>query len=151
MLIDHSNNPYYSRTNTELLSIKNEEWIKILPREVYNVARCKGTEYSFTGKYWNFDGQGVYYCFVCGNALFRSDAKFISSCGWPSFFKPIRVESVKYKPDNSFGMQRTEVLCGRCDSHLGHVFEDLKGVIKHFCMNSIVLDFEPDTPLESRL
>jgi peptide-methionine (R)-S-oxide reductase len=138
-------NPYYSRTDTTKLNVPDAEWKKILPADVYAVAREKDTEYAFTGKYWNFDGIGTYYCAVCGNKLFRSDAKFASSCGWPSFFETSRPGAVIYKSDSSLGMQRTEVLCGRCGSHLGHVFDDGPPPTgKRFCMNSIVLDFQPD-------
>ncbi len=139
-------NPYYSRTDTSKLNISDEEWKKILPGDIYKVARGKGTEMAFTGKYWDFEGIGDYYCAVCGNHLFRSDAKFASSCGWPSFFETIRPNSVKYETDTSHFMIRTEVLCGRCDSHLGHIFDDGPPPTgKRFCMNSIVLDFEQGT------
>ncbi|HLG34826.1 MAG TPA: peptide-methionine (R)-S-oxide reductase MsrB [Bacteroidia bacterium] len=137
-------NPYYSRTDTTELKVSDAEWKKILPEDVYAVAREKDTERAFTGKYWDFEGIGAYYCAVCGNALFRSDEKFASNCGWPSFFETIRKNSVKYVEDNSYNMMRTEVLCGRCNSHLGHLFDDGPPPTgKRFCMNSIVLDFEP--------
>src|SRR5690242_5805238 len=93
---DHVSNPYYSRTDTTVLNLPDSEWKKVLPDSVYEVARNKETERAFTGKYWNYTGIGTYYCAACGNALFRSDSKFASSCGWPSFFETIRVHSVEY-------------------------------------------------------
>jgi methionine-R-sulfoxide reductase len=143
--LQHPNNPYYSRTDTAHLNVPNSEWKKFLSDDVYAVGREAETERAYTGKFWNFEGIGTYYCAVCGNALFKSDSKFASGCGWPSFFETLRQNSVTYKRDTSYGMIRTEVNCGRCDSHLGHVFDDgppPTGL--RFCMNSIVLDFEPD-------
>ncbi len=140
----HAENPYYSRTDTATLDLPDSVWEKVLPRDVYQVARQKGTELPFTGKYWDYTGLGTYYCAACGNALFRSDAKFASTCGWPSFFEPIRTNAVVYDPDDSHGMHRTEVLCGRCGAHLGHIFDDGPPPTgKRYCMNSIVLDFVP--------
>ncbi len=143
--MEKPHNPYYSRTDTTKLDLPDSVWAKILSEDVYRIARKKGTEQAFTGTYWDFEGKGTYYCAACGNALFRSDAKFASTCGWPSFFEPIREQSIAYKPDSSHGMQRTEVICGRCGAHLGHVFDDGPPPTgKRFCMNSVVLDFEPE-------
>lgn len=140
-----SDNPYYSHTDTSVLNVPDSVWEKILPADVYAVAREKATEPAFTGKYTDFNGIGTYYCAVCGNKLFRSNAKFASTCGWPSFFEPARKNSVIYEPDHSYGMNRIEVLCGRCGSHLGHVFDDGPPPTgKRYCMNSIALDFVPD-------
>jgi peptide-methionine (R)-S-oxide reductase len=137
--------PYYSHTDTTALHISDAEWRKVLPNDIYQVARNKDTERAFTGKYWNYMGRGTYYCAACGNKLFRSDAKFASECGWPSFFEVERKNSVKYQTDNSFGMERIEVLCGRCGGHLGHLFDDGPPPTgKRYCMNSIVLEFQPE-------
>lgn len=138
----HTANPFYSHSDSNKLEISDTEWNKILPKEVYETAREKGTERAFSGKYNKFKETGTYYCAVCGNPLFNSNGKFESTCGWPSFFEPISKGSLIYAPDNTHGMERTEVMCGRCKSHLGHVFNDgppPTGL--RYCINSVILDF----------
>jgi peptide-methionine (R)-S-oxide reductase len=141
----------YSRTDTGKVTISNDEWKKMLSPEVYQVARLKGTERPWTSKYEAFSEKGTYYCAACGNALFKSDTKFDSGCGWPSFYEPISKGSIIYAPDNTHGMVRTEVMCGRCKSHLGHVFEDgppPTGL--RYCINGVVLDFDKAKEIEKK-
>ena len=149
-VISKPENPYYSNTDTKKVTLSDAEWKKILPEDLYQVARHADTERAFTGKMWNSETKGTYYCAACGNKLFKSDQKFSSSCGWPSFFEQENKESIVFKSDNSYGMQRTEALCGRCDSHLGHLFDDgPKPTGKRYCMNAVSLDFVPDTIVSS--
>ena len=146
-----NNNPAYSRTDSSKVVLKDEEWKKVLSPEVYYIARQKGTERPFTSKFETLKDVGTYYCAVCGNALFKSDTKFESGCGWPSFYEPISKSSIIYLPDNTMGMSRTEVECGRCKSHLGHVFEDgppPTGL--RYCINGVVLDFEKAKEAEKK-
>ena len=136
-------NPVYSNSDTSKVTLSEEEWKKILSPEVYYIARQKGTERPWTSKFEGFKEKGTYYCAACGNALFQSDTKFESGCGWPSFYEPISKESIIYTEDRSVGMVRTEVQCGRCKAHLGHVFEDgPKPTGLRYCINGVVLDFE---------
>ncbi|MEE4537024.1 MAG: peptide-methionine (R)-S-oxide reductase MsrB [Erythrobacter sp.] len=129
------------------VAMTETEWRERLSDEQYYVLREAGTERAFTGKYDKHFEEGEYACGACGQVLFLSDAKYNSGCGWPAFFKPADNENVEEHRDVSFGMERVEVRCSNCDSHLGHVFPDgpPEAGGMRYCINSAALDFEPDT------
>ncbi len=130
---------------SEKLSKTEAEWRKELTPEQYQVLREKGTERAFTGCYWDTKTPGVYRCAGCGEPLFSADAKFDSGCGWPSFDRPLVEDKIDEHRDRSFGMLRTEVTCGRCGGHLGHVFPDgPKPTGLRYCINSVSLKLEPE-------
>jgi peptide-methionine (R)-S-oxide reductase len=148
---DKTNNPVYSRNDSEAVNLTDDQWKKILPKNVYDVARNKGTERPYSSPLEENREIGTYYCAVCGNPLFKSDTKFESGCGWPSFYEPISKSSIIYAADHGYGMDRTEVMCGRCKSHLGHVFNDgppPTGL--RYCINGVVLDFEKAKDAEKK-
>ena len=149
--LNKDGNPVYSNTDTSQVKMTEEEWKKILPADVYFIARMKGTERHWTSKFEKFQEVGTYYCAACGNPLFKSNAKFDSGCGWPSFYEPISKTSIIYTPDNTHGMVRTETQCGRCKAHLGHVFDDgppPTGL--RYCINGVVLDFQKAQEAEKK-
>lgn len=121
----------------------NKEWKKILTNDEFEICRNKATEPPFTGKYTYCKDDGIYRCVCCGNELFSSETKYDSGSGWPSFYQPIHESSLKYEKDDSYGMNRIEVMCSKCDAHLGHVFDDgPKPTGSRFCINSVSLKLD---------
>ncbi len=131
---------------TEKVKKTEAEWKEILTPQQYHVLREHGTERAFTGAYVNMKQEGVYTCAACGQELFSSDTKYDSGSGWPSFWDALDAGNVSLHEDNSYGMKRVEVLCSRCDSHLGHVFPDgpRETTGQRYCINSLSLNFKAE-------
>ena len=140
---DETKNPYYKTTDNSKITLSDAQWKKVLAPKVYNIMREKGTEAPNTGPYVHNPLKGAYYCAACGHLLFSSDTKFDSGTGWPSFYKPFNEYSVVQAKDNSYGMERDEVVCARCGGHLGHVFDDGPAPTHlRYCMNGYALHFD---------
>jgi peptide-methionine (R)-S-oxide reductase len=130
---------------SEKMEKTDKQWQEQLTPEQYHVTREKGTERAFTGEYWKTKAPGTYVCVCCGEPLFRSETKFDSGTGWPSFYEPIDASKVAMETDSSYGMDRTETMCRKCEAHLGHVFPDgPQPTGQRFCINSAALRLVED-------
>ena len=140
---DEKKNPYYKPTEQARLKVADADWKKVLSPKVFNIMREKGTEAPNTGPYVHNEKKGIYHCAACGHILFASATKFDSHTGWPSFYQAYNDASIAKEKDNTYGMERDEVVCARCGGHLGHVFDDGPAPTHlRYCMNGYALMFE---------